>query len=194
MTRDAAFVKKVRKILNLNQIELSKEIDISTRQIGNIENGNRPLQKQTKLALECLLRRSNRWESFIKTKPRKPILLLDFDGVIHSYESGWKGGKEIPGPPVHGAFDAIEEYIKFFDVCIHSSRSSMEGGIRAMKKWFIRHGWPEKDREPADIRFPAEKPPAFVGLDDRIITFDGTFPSKKTLMEFKPWHKVEGNR
>ena len=29
---------------------------------------------------------------------RKPILCLDFDGVIHSYISGWKGADVIPDP------------------------------------------------------------------------------------------------
>lgn len=33
---------------------------------------------------------------------RKPILCLDFDGVIHSYSSGWKGADVIPDPPVAG--------------------------------------------------------------------------------------------
>jgi len=28
----------------------------------------------------------------------KPILCLDFDGVIHSYSSGWKGADVIPDP------------------------------------------------------------------------------------------------
>jgi len=37
----------------------------------------------------------------------KPILCLDFDGVIHSYSSGWKGADVIPDPPVPGAFDFI---------------------------------------------------------------------------------------
>ena len=29
----------------------------------------------------------------------KPILCLDFDGVVHSYTSGWKGADVIPDPP-----------------------------------------------------------------------------------------------
>jgi len=35
----------------------------------------------------------------------KPILLIDFDGVIHSYTSGWQGAGVISDPPVEGAFD-----------------------------------------------------------------------------------------
>ena len=37
----------------------------------------------------------------------KPILCLDFDGVIHSYTSGWKGARIILDPPVPGALDFI---------------------------------------------------------------------------------------
>ncbi len=37
----------------------------------------------------------------------KPILCLDFDGVIHSYTSGWKGADVIPDPPVEGAMQFI---------------------------------------------------------------------------------------
>lgn len=68
----------------------------------------------------------------------KPILLLDFDGVIHSYTSGWAGARVILDPPVKGALEFITQAIKSFAVCIYSSRSRQFGGKRAMKKWLQR--------------------------------------------------------
>ena len=66
---------------------------------------------------------------------RKPTLCLDFDGVIHSYTSGWKGAKKIPDSIVSGALDFITKAMQEFTVAIYSSRSGQYGGIRAMKTW-----------------------------------------------------------
>ena len=32
---------------------------------------------------------------------------LDFDGVLHSYRSGWCGADVIPDPPIHGTREAV---------------------------------------------------------------------------------------
>jgi len=120
----------------------------------------------------------------------KPILCLDFDGVIHSYGSGWRGTDIIPDPPVEGAFEAIERYVKRFNVQIYSSRSHQPGGVNAMKAWFFKHGWPcYDDGQPMDLGFPTGKPAAMVSIDDRAITFDGTFPSVGDIFRFRPWNK-----
>lgn len=37
-----------------------------------------------------------------------PTVSFDFDGVIHSYRSGWKGAAVIPDPPVEGIKEVIE--------------------------------------------------------------------------------------
>lgn len=64
-------------------------------------------------------------------------LCIDFDGVIHSYKSGWLGIDKIPDEPVDGA---IEWLVKLkengFQPNIYSSRSKSWFGRRAMKKWF----------------------------------------------------------
>lgn len=69
----------------------------------------------------------------------KPILCLDFDGVIHSYSSGWKGPRNIPDKPVPGALQFIVEALEKFDVHIFSSRSRYWLGRRAMKNWLHHH-------------------------------------------------------
>lgn len=133
----------------------------------------------------------------------KPILCLDFDGVLHSYTSGWKGAAVIPDPPVAKMVPFLAKAIAEFDVQIFSSRSGQEGGIEAMKAWLSKHvmehfdcvfaGAP-RDFDQANavltaISFPTEKPPAMVTIDDRAIQFNGQWPSIAWLKAFQPWYK-----
>lgn len=126
----------------------------------------------------------------------KPILVLDFDGVIHSYNSGWKGADVIPDPPVPGAMQFIVDAMNEFVVCVFSSRSHQLGGINAMEQYIaesIRHqlGYGEEAAKAIveSIQFPTEKPPAMVTIDDRAITFTGEWPDLGILKTFKPWNK-----
>lgn len=149
----------------------------------------------------------------------KPILVLDFDGVIHSYTSGWKGAAVIPDPPVPGALEFILEADRHFDVHILSSRSHQWGGRRAMKRWlreqYREMFWKMDDVQKAAsdlpvswthcdtdddawdwgahivqrITFPWFKPPATVTIDDRALTFTGEWPDPAALKSFKPWNK-----
>lgn len=119
----------------------------------------------------------------------KPILCLDFDGVIHSYSSGWKGADVIPDPPVTGAMAFIREAIKHFRVAIFSSRSNQPGGLEAMKD-YIAVNSEMGFHDPIDgIEWPLEKPAAMVTIDDRALTFDGTWPAMAELKAFQPWNK-----
>jgi hypothetical protein len=120
----------------------------------------------------------------------KPILCLDFDGVCHSYTSGWKGADNILDAPTKGAFTFIKNALNHFDVYIFSSRSSQPGGIAAMQDWFIKHNWPGTYLTgPQYLNFPTEKPAAFLTIDDRAITFTGEWPTMDELRNFKPWYK-----
>jgi len=125
----------------------------------------------------------------------KPILCLDFDGVCHSYASGWKGEAVIPDPPVDGLFEFLELAAPLFDIQVYSSRSRSKEGIEAMMAWFIRHRreWRktksgQSAREILAISFPEEKPAAFITLDDRALTFTGQWPVVSALLRFKPWY------
>ena len=118
----------------------------------------------------------------------KPTLILDFDGVIHSYTSGWKGADVIPDDPVGGAFEAIEGYLDAgLKVAVFSSRTHQKGGLDAMKKWFRRHGL--KPELHARITFPNHRPPAILSIDDRAIQFKGWWPTPEDVKMFKTWQE-----
>jgi len=120
------------------------------------------------------------------------ILCLDFDGTIHSYESGWHGADVISDSPIKGSFDFIRDASLHFDVHVYSARSGLPGGIDAMKAWFLKHGWEaDASGDPAGLSFPTCKPPAHVSIDDRAMTFTGTWPDIQALKDFRPWNDLD---
>lgn len=138
---------------------------------------------------------------------KNPIICVDFDGVIHSYSSGWKGADVIPDPPVEGAIEWLVAHLPVPDALgiappyegpepvIYSARSSQRGGIKAMKAWFVKHGLDEWYIRDDILKFPETKPAAFLTIDDRAICFDGRFPTTEEMMGFQTWQRrdVAGN-
>lgn len=74
-------------------------------------------------------------------KRGKPILCVDFDGVIHGYDSGWKGARRCDDPPVPGAALFLLKAVQHFQVAVLSSRSHQWGGRRAMKRYIRQLLW-----------------------------------------------------
>lgn len=128
--------------------------------------------------------------------PHKPIICLDFDGVVHSYISGWKGPRNIPDPPCQGALDWIHRALNGgFRVAIFSSRGNYLGGRRAMRRWLRLHsgeGWwfEQMDIGLEDVEFPRHKPPAHFSIDDRGMRFEGTFPDLDEIRHFTPYKET----
>lgn len=132
----------------------------------------------------------------------KPILCLDFDGVIHGYDSGWKGAGVCDDPPVPGTLEFLHEATKHFRVMVYSSRSKSLRGRRAMKRYMKRHfasplTFSPDHREDflhEEIRYPWFKPAALITIDDRALTFTGDWSdfAPESLFRFKPWNKRRG--
>lgn len=116
----------------------------------------------------------------------KQTVVFDFDGVIHSYTSGWQGVTAIPDPPVPGIAEALKEiHDAGYEVCVVSTRCQHLIGVEAIMDWLRLH-----ELNKCVDRVLAEKPPAIVYIDDRAICFDGhpeTLLGK--IQNFKPWNK-----
>lgn len=114
----------------------------------------------------------------------KQTVVFGFDGVIHSYTSGWKGVTVIPDPPVPGIREAIQSIREAgYEVIVVSTRGATAEGIAAIQSYLDAHGIQVDGVQ-------KEKPPAIVYIDDRAICFDGypeTLLSK--IQNFKPWNK-----
>lgn len=110
-------------------------------------------------------------------------VVFDFDGVIHSYVSGWKGIDNIPDPPVEGIKEVIDTIRREdgYRVAVVSTRCSEEKGKIAIQEYLKKH----------DIVVDyvlKEKPPAVVYIDDRAIRFNGkTDGLVDQIKGFKNW-------
>jgi hypothetical protein len=143
----------------------------------------------------------NKKKSSKSKRPYRPTLLVDFDGVIHSYTSGWQGVDVIPDYPVMKkwkrkgtkfAYDSVqwlEDLVRSdnFKVCIYSSRSKDPKGVIAMKEWLLKFQIDEDIL--VQISFPTTKPAAFLTIDYRAIQFKGEFIPAHELAKFKTWQR-----
>jgi hypothetical protein len=122
----------------------------------------------------------------------RPVLCLDFDGVLHLYSKGWHDGT-IYDDPVPGAMEFLARAVAAFDVVVYSSRSKAPDGRRAMKhalsRWLMDADMPVLLL--SFITFSHFKPAAFLTIDDRAVCFTGTFPPIDDLLAFKPWNQKD---
>lgn len=111
-------------------------------------------------------------------------VVFDFDGVIHSYTSGWKGESIITDPPVLGIKEAISDIrLAGYEVVVVSTRCATKEGHGAVRAWLI-------DNEIEVDAVKTEKPPAVVYIDDRAICFDGNPDNLlNKIIRFEPWYK-----
>lgn len=113
-------------------------------------------------------------------------VVFDFDGVIHSYTSGWKGEDTVPDPPVPGIREALKEiHDAGYEVVVVSTRCATIKGHGAIEAWLYDNGL----REYID-KVCKEKSPAVAYIDDRAICFDGHPEALlKKIKNFQPWYK-----
>lgn len=113
-------------------------------------------------------------------------VVFDFDGVIHSYTSGWQGVDVISDKPVKGIEKALKKIHEAgYEIAIVSTRCSDLAGKNAIVDWVNKYGLAQYID-----KIYKEKPPAIVYIDDRAICFDGK-PEKllSKIESFVPWNK-----
>jgi len=120
---------------------------------------------------------------------RRPILCLDFDGVIHDAREGWRDG-EIYGPVTKGFFAWAQQAEPLFRLLVFCDLRSSDQKLRdVMISWMFARA--KEAKSTVDFEFPYEKPPAFLTIDNRALTFDGNWlnfdPAK--LKNFKSWQE-----
>lgn len=115
-----------------------------------------------------------------------PTVVFDFDGVIHSYKSGWMGDAVIPDPPVPGIKEAISIVRENgYRVVVVSTRCATQEGMTAVTEYLERNEIVVDD-------VMKTKPAAVCYVDDRAICFDGDAASLvDKILNFKTWMERE---
>ena len=109
-------------------------------------------------------------------------ICLDFDGVIHSYTSGWQGISIIPDPPTSGCKETINLLRNSgHKVVVHSTRCQTQEGRDAIENYLSTHG--------IEVDGVCEhKPAAIIYIDDRAIQFSGNWDETMTsISKFDHW-------
>ena len=111
----------------------------------------------------------------------KKSIAFDFDGVIHSYTSGWQGYDVIPDPVVPGIAEVIKRLRDLgYSIVVLSSRAATEDGKAAIRNYLFENAI-EVDK------ITDQKVPSIVLVDDRAICFRGdTSTLVEDIIDFTP--------
>ncbi len=92
------------------------------------------------------------------------VVALDFDGVLHSYVSGYTGSRPTD-PPSPGAVEFVEDLVRRGFICVVvSSRAATTSGADGIRAYLAEHGFPW-------MLVTSQKLPAHAYLDDRAVAF-----------------------
>jgi hypothetical protein len=133
-------------------------------------------------------------------------IALDFDGVLHSYSSGWTG--VIPfDPPVRDlggmkAQDFCQALLdKNHEIVVHTCRADTDNGKAVVRDYLRHHKFPKIMWGPVyaeggvligyECEITDRKPRADVYIDDRGLRFEGDFKNALLALQAaaRPWHK-----
>jgi hypothetical protein len=104
----------------------------------------------------------------------RPLVLVDFDGVIHRYSRAWADGT-VYDPPVPGAEAALQLLeAEGYEPVIFSTRDPVQIAD-ALDRW----GWKQ-------YRITNVKEPAVAQIDDRAIRFHDWFQALAELRQRYP--------
>lgn len=130
-------------------------------------------------------------------RPR-PVVAVDFHGVICEHPEGSKGLTEPGWPEVPGAIEWLGSITPRYAVHLVSARFSRPGimgrdAMLAARGWLVGHGipmaWMVSSAGEARITFAATKPVCVLWVDDRAFCFRGTFPTADEIESFRPWNR-----
>lgn len=115
--------------------------------------------------------------------PDRYTISVDFDGVLHRYDSPWVAPEIIPDPPVEGAIEWLNEMSRHFDIVIHTTRAQTEAGRLAVMSWLFNY------KANFLLNITNVKQPSLVYIDDRAWRFEGKFPTRHEIHAARPWNK-----
>lgn len=112
-------------------------------------------------------------------------IAIDFDGVVHTFDKGYHDGT-CYGAPIDGSLEAIKELSKKYNIIIFTAKAkpsrplvNNKTGTELVRDWLEEHGVLKYVSE-----ITAEKPRAFLYIDDKGYRFENWPDTMKFLEDF----------
>jgi hypothetical protein len=112
-------------------------------------------------------------------------IAIDFDGVVHTFDKGYHDGT-CYGSPIDGSLEAIKELSKKYNIVIFTAKAkpcrplvNNKTGTELVRDWLEKHNVLKYVSE-----ITAEKPRAFLYIDDKGYRFENWPDTMKFLEDF----------